>query len=43
MTKPFRRGVLSAIGLVIAPPVPAAQVTAEALQAQVAAMRGDAR
>jgi 1-acyl-sn-glycerol-3-phosphate acyltransferase len=43
MTKPFRRGVLSAIGLVIAPPVPAAQVTAEGLQAQVAAMRGDAR
>jgi 1-acyl-sn-glycerol-3-phosphate acyltransferase len=43
MTKPFRRGILSAIGLVIAPPVPAAQVTPEGLQAQVAEMRGDAR
>lgn len=43
MTKPFRRGVLSAIGLAVAPRVPAPQVTPEGLQVQVAALRGDAR
>jgi len=37
------RGVFSRIAIVAAPPVPADRVTLEALQAQVLAMRGDAR
>ena len=40
MTKPFRRGILSKIALVVAAPVPAAAVTPEAMQATVAALRG---
>jgi len=43
MTKPFRRGALSAIGLAVAPPVPAAEVVPDALQGVVATLRGDAR
>lgn len=43
MTKPFRRGVLSAISLAVGPRVPAELATPEALQGQVAALRGDAR
>jgi 1-acyl-sn-glycerol-3-phosphate acyltransferase len=43
MTKPFRRGVLSKIGLAVAPPVPAELVTPEALQATVQELRGDWR
>ena len=40
MTKPFRRGMLSKIGLAVAAPVPAADVTPDAMQAAVAALRG---
>jgi 1-acyl-sn-glycerol-3-phosphate acyltransferase len=40
MTKPFRRGILSKIGLAVAAPVPAADVTPDAMQATVAALRG---
>jgi 1-acyl-sn-glycerol-3-phosphate acyltransferase len=43
MTQPFRRGILSRIGLEVAPPVEAAAVTPEALQATVAQLRGDWR
>ena len=43
MTKPFRRGILSKIALVVAPPVPAAAVTPDAMQAAVAALRGGSR
>jgi 1-acyl-sn-glycerol-3-phosphate acyltransferase len=43
MTKPFRRGVLSRIGLAVAPPIPAELVTPEVLQARVEALRGDWR
>ena len=43
MTKPFRRGILSKIALVVAPPVPAAAVTPDAMQAAVAALRGGLR
>jgi 1-acyl-sn-glycerol-3-phosphate acyltransferase len=41
MTRPFRRGVLSKIGLVVSAPVPPRQVTPEGLQAAVLALRGD--
>jgi len=41
MTRPFRRGVLSKIALVVAPPVAPQQVTPEGLQQTVLALRGD--
>ena len=41
MTRPLRRGVLSRIGLEAAAPVGPAAATPEALQATVAALRGD--
>ena len=41
MSKPFRRGVLSKIGLVAGAAVPPQQVTPEGLQEQVLALRGD--
>ena len=41
MTRPFRRGVLSKIGLAVAPPVAAELATLEALQAKVVALRGE--
>ena len=41
MTRPFRRGVLSKIGLVAGAAVPPQQVTPEGLQEQVLALRGD--
>lgn len=40
MTRPFRRGVWSRIGLAVAPPVAAELATPEALQAQVSELRG---
>ncbi len=43
MTRPLRRGLLSRITLSIAPAVPASAVVADALQAQVQALRGDER
>lgn len=43
MTKPFRRGILSKIALVVAAPVPAAVVTPDAMQETVAALRGSWR
>jgi hypothetical protein len=43
MTRPFRRGLLSRIGLAVAPPVAPELVTPERLQAQVLALRGDWR
>jgi 1-acyl-sn-glycerol-3-phosphate acyltransferase len=43
MTKPFRRGLFSKIGLVVAPPIAPALVTPEGLQVQVQALRGDWR
>jgi 1-acyl-sn-glycerol-3-phosphate acyltransferase len=43
MTKPFRRGVWSRIGLVVAPPWPPDQATPEALQACVLSLRGEER
>jgi 1-acyl-sn-glycerol-3-phosphate acyltransferase len=43
MTRPFRRGAFSKIGLEVAPPVAPALVTPEGLQAEVAALRGDWR
>ncbi|HZO86149.1 MAG TPA: MFS transporter, partial [Verrucomicrobiae bacterium] len=43
MAKPFRRGVLSKIGLVVGVPIRPAAVTPEGLQARVQAMRGDWR
>lgn len=43
MTRPFRRGFWSRIGLEAAPPVAAADVTPEALQETVLALRGDWR
>jgi 1-acyl-sn-glycerol-3-phosphate acyltransferase len=42
MTRPFRRGVLSRIELVVGAAVPAGEVTPERLQLAVSAMRGDA-
>jgi 1-acyl-sn-glycerol-3-phosphate acyltransferase len=41
MSKPFRRGLLSKIGLDVAPAVQPAAATPESLQATVQAMRGD--
>ena len=41
MTRPFRRGVLSKIALVVAPAVAPQQVTPEGLQQTVLALRGD--
>ena len=41
MTRPFRRGVLSKIELVVGVAVPAAEALPERLQADVAALRGD--
>jgi 1-acyl-sn-glycerol-3-phosphate acyltransferase len=43
MTRPFRRGVWTRIGLAVAPAVAAETATPEALQAQVSALRGDRR
>ncbi len=43
MTRPFRRGVLSRIGLVAGAPLPPEVVTPEGLQERVLAMRGDWR
>lgn len=43
MTRPFRRGVWSRIGLAVAPAVSAELATPEALQAQVVALRGEWR
>ena len=43
MTRPFRRGVFSRIGLVVGAPVAPGDATPEALQARVLAMRGDWR
>ena len=41
MRKPFRRGVFNRIDLNIGAPVPAAEASPEALQTQVAALRGE--
>ena len=41
MTRPFRRGVLSKIALVVAPAVAPQQVTPEGLQQTVLALRGE--
>lgn len=43
MTKPFRRGILSKIALVVGRRVPPSLATPEGLQTQVQALRGDAR
>lgn len=43
MSRPFRRGVLSKIGLAVAPPVAAEFATPEALQVQVGELRGEWR
>ncbi len=43
MSRPFRRGVLSKIGLAVAPPVAAELATLEALQAKVGELRGEWR
>jgi hypothetical protein len=43
MTRPFRRGLLSKIALVAAPPVAPELVTPEGLQQRVQALRGDSR
>ena len=43
MTRPFRRGMWSKIGLTVGDPVPPSAVTTEGLQAQVLALRGDWR
>ena len=43
MTRPFRRGVLSRIGLIVGEPVPSAQATSTHLQGLVAGLRGDRR
>ncbi len=43
MTRPFRRGLLSRIGLVVGEMVPPERGTPEALQLQVAALRGEWR
>jgi hypothetical protein len=43
MSRPFRRGVLSKIGLAVAPPVAAEIATLEALQAKVVELRGEWR
>ncbi|QID16740.1 MFS transporter [Nitrogeniibacter mangrovi] len=43
MTKPLRRGIFNRIALVAGAPVPAGAATPEALQARVAALRGESR
>ncbi len=43
MTRPFRRGIFSRIGLAAASPVPPAEATPEALQGMVLALRGEWR
>jgi hypothetical protein len=43
MTRPFRRGVLSRIELVVGAAVPAAAALPERLQADVTTLRGDCR
>jgi 1-acyl-sn-glycerol-3-phosphate acyltransferase len=43
MTRPFRRGLFSRIALAVGAPLPPAAATPEALQAQVAALRGEWR
>ena len=43
MTRPFRRGLLSRIGLVVGDLVPSAQATSARLQSIVAGLRGDRR
>jgi hypothetical protein len=40
MSRPFRRGLFSRIGLEVGPPVAAGAATPEAMQQQVAALRG---
>ena len=41
MTRPFRRGLWSRVGLVAGPPLPAAQVSPQTLRTQVAALLAD--
>ena len=41
MTRPFRRGAFSKIGMVVGAPVPPQEVTPEGLQALVLTLRGD--
>jgi hypothetical protein len=41
MTKPFRRGALSRIGIAVGDAVPAAAATPEHLHSRVAHLRGD--
>jgi 1-acyl-sn-glycerol-3-phosphate acyltransferase len=41
MTRPFRRGVFSRIGLAVASPIPPEAATPEVLQARVLELRGD--
>jgi 1-acyl-sn-glycerol-3-phosphate acyltransferase len=43
MTKPFRRGILSRLELVVGEPVPPEQATPESLQQMVTALRGEWR
>jgi hypothetical protein len=43
MTRPFRRGMLSKIALVVGATVPPQLATPESLQAQVQALRGESR
>jgi hypothetical protein len=43
MTQPFRRGLFSRIGISVGAPVPAVEATPQALQQQVALLRGDWR
>jgi 1-acyl-sn-glycerol-3-phosphate acyltransferase len=43
MTRPFRRGILSRIGLVVGTPVSPREVTPEGLQERVLVLRGDWR
>ena len=43
MTRPFQRSPFTKIALAVAPPVPARQVTPEALQEAVLTLRGDRR
>jgi 1-acyl-sn-glycerol-3-phosphate acyltransferase len=43
MTRPFRRGLFSRIGLAAAPPVAPQLATPEGLQAEVQTLRGDWR
>jgi hypothetical protein len=43
MTRPFRRGILSKIALVVGPMVPPQLATPEGLQAQVQELRGESR